>query len=128
MGAERTSIYSATGILASERNSFYAKQGLSAGAGTQGDGASIRSGLFGHGRADSVTGSIGGLPTSPLASPRDYLGEKEKTGVEEEQEEEKEKEGDHQPPRDPERHPDISEVETDAEKSERAEDEDVSED
>ncbi len=42
MGAERTSIYSATGILASERNSFYAKQGL--GTGTGGDGASTRSG------------------------------------------------------------------------------------
>ncbi len=129
VGAERTSIYSATGILASERNSFYAKQGLNAGAGTQGDGASIRSGLFGHGRADSVTGSIGGgLPTSPLASPRDYLAEKEKTGVEEEEEEEREKDGDYQLPRDPERHPDISEVETETEKSERAEDEEVSQD
>jgi hypothetical protein len=73
---ERTSIYSATGILgttaASERNSFYAKQGYGGG-----DGASVRSGLFGHGRADSVAGSIGGglaVPasgTSPLASPRE---------------------------------------------------------
>ncbi|KAK4038170.1 hypothetical protein C8A01DRAFT_17695 [Parachaetomium inaequale] len=79
---ERTSIYSATGILgtaaASERNSFYAKQGFS------GDAASVRSGLLGHGRADSVAGSIsGGLAvpagTSPLASPRE--------GVEEEKEE-----------------------------------------
>ena len=67
IGAERTSIYSATGILASERNSFYAKQPL---AGSGGDGASVRSGLLGHGRADSVTGSIGGI-TSPLASPRE---------------------------------------------------------
>ena len=53
--------------LASERNSFYAKQPL---AGSGGDGASVRSGLLGHGRADSVTGSIGGI-TSPLASPRE---------------------------------------------------------
>ncbi|EAQ84106.1 hypothetical protein CHGG_10510 [Chaetomium globosum CBS 148.51] len=85
---ERTSIYSATGILgttaASERNSFYAKQGYGSG-----DGASVRSGLFGHGRADSVAGSIGGglaVPpsgTSPLASPRE--------GVEEEKELEQEK-------------------------------------
>ncbi|KAL2024339.1 hypothetical protein VTK56DRAFT_8821 [Thermocarpiscus australiensis] len=66
---ERTSIYSATGILASERNSFYTKQGLS---GVAGDGASVRSGLLGHGRADSVSGSIGGLAaTSPLTSPRE---------------------------------------------------------
>ena len=60
--AERTSIYSATGIaptLNSERNSFYAKQ----------DAASVRSGL-GHTRADSTTGSIGGL-NNPLASPRE---------------------------------------------------------
>ncbi|KAH8677291.1 hypothetical protein BX600DRAFT_430651 [Xylariales sp. PMI_506] len=65
-GNERNSIYSTTGIapaLPSERNSFYAtKQGLA------GDGGSIRSGLLGHGRADSVTGSVGGV-TSPLASP-----------------------------------------------------------
>ena len=72
IGAERASLYSATGILASERNSFYAKQTL---AGSGGDGASVRSGLFGHGRADSVTGSI----TSPLASPRETLsGERDK--------------------------------------------------
>ncbi|KAK4135725.1 hypothetical protein BT67DRAFT_338584, partial [Trichocladium antarcticum] len=76
-GNERTSIYSATGILAaaSERNSFYAKQvgGLGVGAGG-GDAASVRSGFLGHGRADSVSGSIGGLGVagvvgSPLASP-----------------------------------------------------------
>ncbi len=74
IGAERTSIYSATGILASERNSFYAKQSLAGG----GDGASVRSGLLGHGRADSISGSIGGL-TSPLASPREMaVSEKEK--------------------------------------------------
>ncbi|KAK3387305.1 hypothetical protein B0H63DRAFT_521364 [Podospora didyma] len=82
---ERTSIYSATGIMASERNSFYAKQTIGTGAGgaTQGDTVSIRSGLLGHGRADSISGSIGGGlgPTSPLASPR------EKQGVEEKDEE-----------------------------------------
>ncbi|KAI0205614.1 hypothetical protein F4808DRAFT_455838 [Astrocystis sublimbata] len=64
-GNERTSIYSTTGIapaLPGERNSLYAgKQSL-------GDGASIRSGLFGHGRADSVNGSVAGV-NSPLVSP-----------------------------------------------------------
>ncbi|KAH8883034.1 hypothetical protein GQ53DRAFT_753159 [Thozetella sp. PMI_491] len=89
MAAERTSIYSATGIMASERNSFYAKPGLGTGTGTGGDGASVRSGLLGHGRADSVTGSIGGLATSPLASPRDLLAERERSGVEEEDEDER---------------------------------------
>ncbi|KAF6821965.1 hypothetical protein CPLU01_12298 [Colletotrichum plurivorum] len=65
--AERTSIYSATGIapaMPGERSSFYAKQ---SGAG---DGASVRSGLLGHGRAESISGSIGGV-TSPLTSPRE---------------------------------------------------------
>ncbi|WYZ37109.1 hypothetical protein EsH8_II_000615 [Colletotrichum jinshuiense] len=65
--AERTSIYSATGVapaIPGDRNSFYAKQ---SGAG---DGASIRSGLLGHGRADSINGSIGGM-NSPLTSPRE---------------------------------------------------------
>jgi len=53
---ERTSIYSATGILGvSERNSFYAKPSMMGG-----DTASVRSGLFSHTRADSVSGSIGG--------------------------------------------------------------------
>ncbi|KAK1772735.1 hypothetical protein QBC33DRAFT_464214 [Phialemonium atrogriseum] len=74
---ERTSIYSTTGILASERNSLYAKQGMGGPAGG-GDGASVRSGLLGHGRADSVTGSIGGMATSPLASPWEVVLEKEK--------------------------------------------------
>lgn len=67
--AERTSIYSATGItpaLNSERNSFYAKQSIT-GAG---DATSVRSGLFGHTRADSTTGSTAGL-NSPLISPRE---------------------------------------------------------
>ncbi|KAK3293574.1 uncharacterized protein B0H64DRAFT_404914 [Chaetomium fimeti] len=94
---ERTSIYSATGIMgtttaASERNSFYAKQGYASG-----DGASVRSGLFGHGRSDSVAGSIGGglaVPTSgtsPLASPREGVEEEEKEVEREKEEAEKEK-------------------------------------
>ncbi|KAF4972922.1 hypothetical protein FZEAL_9480 [Fusarium zealandicum] len=69
MGAERTSIYSSAGVgpaISGDRNSYYAKQG---------DGASVRSGLLGHGRAESVNGSIGGL-SSPLVSPREVLGEK----------------------------------------------------
>lgn len=73
--AERTSIYSATGILGGDRNSFYARQSFGGGGGMGGDGASIRSGrsgrsgLLGHGRSESITGSIGGSLTSPLASP-----------------------------------------------------------
>jgi len=69
---ERASIYSATGVapaLPSERNSYYAgKQSI------LNDGGSVKSGLLGHGRNDSVTGSIGAIPAaggSPLASPRD---------------------------------------------------------
>lgn len=69
---ERASIYSATGVapaLQSERNSYYAgKQTVTA------DGGSVRSGRLGHGRNDSISGSIGGGvagPSSPLASPRD---------------------------------------------------------
>lgn len=65
---ERASIYSASGVavaLPSERNSYYAgKQSAAA------DGASIKSGLLGHGRNDSISGSIGGAPGSPLG-PRD---------------------------------------------------------
>ncbi|KAF2184402.1 hypothetical protein K469DRAFT_666895 [Zopfia rhizophila CBS 207.26] len=69
--AERASVYSSSGVaapaLSSERNSYYAnKQNV--------DGASIRSGLLGHGRTDSITGSIGATATSPLASPRDLVG------------------------------------------------------
>ncbi|KAK4061313.1 hypothetical protein Trihar35433_9640 [Trichoderma harzianum] len=59
LGAERNSIYSATGVapaIPSERNSLYAKQG---------DGASVRSGRLGHGRPDSISGSVA------LASPRE---------------------------------------------------------
>ncbi|KAL1882358.1 hypothetical protein VTK73DRAFT_1917 [Phialemonium thermophilum] len=88
-GNERTSIYSATGILASERNSLYAKHVPPGGGG---DGASVRSGLLGHGRADSVSGSIGGIAASPLASPREAVVERERergsNGVEERVEEE----------------------------------------
>jgi len=65
--AERASVYSSSGVapvVNSERNSYYAaKQGP--------DGGSIRSGLLGHGKTDSINGSITGLPTSPLASPRE---------------------------------------------------------
>ncbi|KAF7546550.1 hypothetical protein G7Z17_g8363 [Cylindrodendrum hubeiense] len=71
IGAERTSIYSATGVVPAipgDRSSFYAKQG---------DGASVRSGHLGHGRANSVNGSIGGL-SSPLVSPREMPGDTEK--------------------------------------------------
>jgi hypothetical protein len=67
---ERASIYSATGVapaLPSERNSYYAGK-----PSTAADGASVKSGLLGHGRNDSISGSIGGVaPSSPLASPRD---------------------------------------------------------
>jgi hypothetical protein len=71
---ERASVYSATGVapaLPSERNSYYAgKQSI------LGDNASVKSGRPGHGRTDSVTGSIGGIATtgSPLASPRETVG------------------------------------------------------
>ncbi|MCJ1348463.1 hypothetical protein MMC31_006695 [Peltigera leucophlebia] len=68
---ERASVYSTSGVapaLSSERNSYYAgKQN------NTGDGGSVRSGLPGHGRNDSITGSIGGLAAAsgPLASPRE---------------------------------------------------------
>jgi len=65
--AERASVYSASGVTApvlpSERNSYYASK-------QNADGISVRSGLLGHGRTDSI-GSIRATPTSPLASPRD---------------------------------------------------------
>ncbi|KXJ86640.1 hypothetical protein Micbo1qcDRAFT_33609 [Microdochium bolleyi] len=77
-GAERTSIYSTTGVapaLPSERNSYYAgKQNIT------GDAASVRSGFFGHGRADSVTGSVGGV-NSPLASPREVAETERRLGL-----------------------------------------------
>lgn len=68
---ERASVYSTAGVapaLSSERNSYYAgKQNNTT------DGGSVRSGLVGHGRNDSITGSIGGLATAtgPLTSPRE---------------------------------------------------------
>jgi len=58
LNAERASLISASGVaapaLASERNSYIGSK--------HGDGASVRSGLpgAGHGRNDSVSGSIGG--------------------------------------------------------------------
>ncbi|KAH8179188.1 hypothetical protein LIA77_00707 [Sarocladium implicatum] len=64
IGTERNSLYSTTGpgpALQSERNSVYAKQG---------DGASVRSGIPGHARGDSLGGSTAAV-ASPLASPRD---------------------------------------------------------
>lgn len=68
--AERASVYSSSGVAApaisSERNSYYANKQQNA------DGMSVRSGLLGHGRTDSITGSIGAATaTSPLASPRE---------------------------------------------------------
>ncbi|KAH9881736.1 hypothetical protein IAQ61_000464 [Plenodomus lingam] len=67
--AERASVYSASGVTApvlpSERNSYYANKPT--------DGLSVRSGLLGHGRTDSIS-SIRATPTSPLASPRDPMG------------------------------------------------------
>lgn len=69
--AERASIYSSSGVTApalpSERNSYYANKQNT-------DGVSVRSGLLGHGRTDSINGSIGPNPASPLASPRDTTG------------------------------------------------------
>ncbi|KAI1328082.1 hypothetical protein F5Y16DRAFT_370017 [Xylariaceae sp. FL0255] len=79
VGTERTSIYSTTGVapaLAGDRNSLYA------GKQSMGDGASVRSGLLGHGRADSISGSVAGV-NSPLASPREVS---EKNSVEEKDE------------------------------------------
>ncbi|KAF2707066.1 hypothetical protein K504DRAFT_458523 [Pleomassaria siparia CBS 279.74] len=64
--AERASIYSSSGVaapaLSGERSSYYANK-------QNADGQSVRSGLLGHGRTDSITGSIGATATSPLASP-----------------------------------------------------------
>jgi hypothetical protein len=66
--AERASVYSSSGVAApalpSERNSYYKNA----------DGVSVRSGFLGHGRTDSITGSIGPTAaTSPLASPREGM-------------------------------------------------------
>ncbi|KAL8811509.1 MAG: hypothetical protein Q9200_001732 [Gallowayella weberi] len=72
-GAERASVYSSSGnapAITNERNSYYAAKQAHAG-----DGGSVRSGLLGHARNDSITGSIGGIAAagSPLASPRELL-------------------------------------------------------
>ena len=68
---ERASVYSSSGIapaLPSERNSYYATK-----PSNQADGVSVRSGVLGHGRNDSITKSISGLAAaeSPLSSPRE---------------------------------------------------------
>lgn len=86
--AERASVYSSSGvtapILSSERNSYYADKtkSISSAAGVSGisqlrdlvgggETASVRSGLLGHGKTDSISGiSI----SSPLASPREGTG------------------------------------------------------
>lgn len=70
-GAERASVYSSSGNAAAitgERNSYYASKQAHAG-----DSGSVRSGLVGHARNDSITGSIGGIasPGTSLASPRE---------------------------------------------------------
>lgn len=68
---ERASVYSSSGVVApilgSERNSYYANK-------QNADGLSVRSGFLGHGRTDSINGSIHATPSSPLASPRDVSG------------------------------------------------------
>ncbi|KAG9244093.1 hypothetical protein BJ878DRAFT_534803 [Calycina marina] len=66
---ERASIYSSTGIapaLPSERNSYYAKAAA--------DGGSVKSGLPGHARNDSVSGSIGGPTPSNWTFARRFFG------------------------------------------------------
>ncbi|KAI9755766.1 MAG: hypothetical protein M1815_004661 [Lichina confinis] len=66
--AERASVYSASGIapaLSSDRGSFYAGK-----ANPTLEGGSVKSGLPGHGRNDSVSGSIGGTSLT-VASPRE---------------------------------------------------------
>lgn len=65
---ERASLYSAAASVAGvgESRSAYARQSAA------GDGASVRSGLLGHGRAESVSGSAG--LASPLVSPLEVPG------------------------------------------------------
>lgn len=64
---ERASVYSASGAqhdrpVPDNRSSYYASKAI--------DNSSVRSGKIGHGRSESVTGSIGGVAaSSPLASP-----------------------------------------------------------
>lgn len=74
--------------MSSERNSFYAKQGLGSVVGGDRDTASVRSGLLGHGRAESINGSIGlgrgdsavAAAPSPLTSAREVQGYVEEEG------------------------------------------------
>ncbi|KAF2399240.1 hypothetical protein EJ06DRAFT_583178 [Trichodelitschia bisporula] len=78
--AERASVYSASGIgpvVGSERNSYY--------AGNKTDGGSVRSGLLGHGRAESVSGSITGIVTTSPGGPMS-LGRLGRRGSEEKDE------------------------------------------
>ncbi|KAI9832952.1 MAG: hypothetical protein M1826_000731 [Phylliscum demangeonii] len=67
---ERASVYSLTGGgpgLSGDRNSFYAgKQNMAA------DSGSVKSSLVGHGRTDSISGSIGGASLI-VASPKDII-------------------------------------------------------
>lgn len=69
MNAERASLISASGVtapaLASERNSYIGSK--------YGDAASVRSGLLGagHGRNDSISGSIGGYREKDKEKERD---------------------------------------------------------
>jgi len=65
---ERASVYSIPGIvpaLTGERSSYYASKQAAI------DGGSVRSGLLGHGRNDSVTGSIGGTASPLAATPKE---------------------------------------------------------
>ncbi|EJT76503.1 hypothetical protein GGTG_06422 [Gaeumannomyces tritici R3-111a-1] len=91
MVAERASIYSTSGIIPGDRSSFYASKqqkelqdkasaaangaGPSSGGGAPSvaEAASIRNGLLGHSRADSINGNSGAI-SSALASPREDPG------------------------------------------------------
>lgn len=70
LGAERASLISASGVtapaLASERNSYIGERSK-----VYGDAASVRSGLFMHGRDGSLSGSIGGLERRERRQDRD---------------------------------------------------------
>jgi hypothetical protein len=70
--AERASVYSSSGVAggappSGDRSSYYASKQI--------ENASVKSGRLGHGRSESITGSIGGMATSsPLVSPRETTG------------------------------------------------------
>ncbi|KAF2101056.1 hypothetical protein NA57DRAFT_36089 [Rhizodiscina lignyota] len=79
--AERASVYSSSGVtapaLSSERNSYYADKtkSISSTAGVSGmvgvfggEAGSVRSGMIGHGKTDSISGMS---MSSPLTSPRE---------------------------------------------------------